>query len=534
MWSPRAQIDRVKFSINWRNSLEQLNNLYFLQDTVVDLLIKNNSVYGLVTETGISLQAKTIILTNGTFLNGIIHIGHKTISGGRIGERASFKITEKLQKHGFRTNRLKTGTPVRVDVRTINLEKLIEQKGEKEAGTFSFLHDTSISYPERSCYIAHTNEKVHAILKKGFKDSPLFSGRIKGVGPRYCPSIEDKLLTFSDKLKHQLFLEPEGETTNEYYLNGFSSSLPWEIQLEALRNIEGFEKAQIFRPGYAIEYDFFDPTQLNHTLETKLINNLYFAGQINGTTGYEEADAQGLIAGINASLKIKEQKPFVLKRDEAYIGVLVDDLVTKGVDEPYRMFTSRAEYRILLRQDNADERLTPKAHQLGLATKDRIKRLGNKIQKRDEIVNLFKTTSVSLDDINPILNKQNTNPIKQKVKLFNILTRPQISIKHLMHFIENKLKTDIPPTLKKEILQSAEILIKYSGYITREKDLAKKLKRLEEIKLDQTMDYNIFKSISTEGRQKLNKTKPITIAQASRIPGVSPSDINVLLIYLGR
>lgn len=534
MWSPRAQIDRVVFSSKWRESLEKQANLFFLQDSVVNLLIDDNSVNGVVTELGITIRSKTVILTNGTFLNGLIHVGHKQLQGGRMGDKSSSGITEKLIQYGFTTARMKTGTPVRIDGRTVDFSSLIEQKGEYQAGTFSFLHDQDIPFTERSCYIAHTNSLVHDVLKRGFADSPLFSGAIHGVGPRYCPSIEDKLVTFADKTSHQLFLEPEGQTTHEYYLNGFSSSLPWEIQLEALRQIEGFKEVQIFRPGYAIEYDYYDPTQLQHTLETKLIANLFFAGQINGTTGYEEADAQGLIAGINATLKVKNEPAFILQRDEAYIGVLIDDLVTKGVDEPYRMFTSRAEYRILLRQDNADERLTEKAQRLSHITDTRIQRLNNKISLRDTLVTLIQSTSVSPEQINPLLLSINSSPIKQKVKLKDILARPHIGIDQLLHFLSFTKISFQQSDFTQEVLQSAEIQSKYAGYIQREKDLADKLLRLENIKLSTDIQYDQFQSISTEGRQKLNRIKPVTIAQAARIPGVSPSDINVLLIYLGR
>ncbi len=535
MWSPRAQCDRILFSWEWRNILEGLPNLDFWQDMVSELIIENDKVIGIKTRQGIEIFAKTVVLTNGTFLNGLMYVGNAKVEGGRDSEPASKGITEQLVDLGFSSGRMKTGTPARIDGRSIDFSKLIEQKGDEGHEKFSFLSNSRKIEKQRSCFIAHTNTSVHNELLLGFKESPLYNGTIDGIGPRYCPSIEDKIVTFADKDKHQLFLEPEGVSTIEYYLNGFSSSLSWDVQLASMRKIPGFQNVKIFRPGYAIEYDYFDPTQLKLSLETKRINNLYFAGQINGTTGYEEAGAQGLMAGINAHLKCVDKPTFILGRDEAYIGVLIDDLVNKGVDEPYRMFTSRAEYRILLRQDNADKRLTEKSFNLGLATESRKDKVIEKYKNVDSIINTFKKFSVKPEDINDKLLKSNTSKIKQKVKLYDLILRPQISIEEIRNEILpigelfEKLGEDY-----REIIEAVEIAIKYAGYIGREKVIADKLKRLENIKINPDFDYNKIYSLSTEARQKLSKHKPETIGQASRIPGVSPSDINVLLVFMGR
>jgi tRNA uridine 5-carboxymethylaminomethyl modification enzyme len=536
MWSPRAQCDRMLFSANWRKHLEKNKNIDFWQGIVVKLIFKKDKVIGVKTDLNITYKAKCVILTNGTFLNGLIHIGKYKQKGGRIAEPESKYISEQLSKKGFTVGRMKTGTPVRIDGRTVKFNKLKEQKGENDFNKFSYLPEVHTKLKQLSCYIAHTNLEAHNILKKGFDASPLFNGTIKSVGPRYCPSIETKIKTFSGKNQHQLFLEPEGEETIEYYLNGYSSSLPWEVQVEALRKIEGFENVKIFRPGYAIEYDYFDPTQLNKTLETKKIENLFFAGQINGTTGYEEAGAQGMIAGINAHMKCTNQNDFTIERDEAYIGVLIDDLVTKGVDEPYRMFTSRAEYRILLRQDNADERLTERAHALGLASKKRVELLNNKRKKREAILHFLKNHSIKPAQINDFLIKRNSAPIKQSIKLIDIIARPHVLLKEAIDEIP-KLKNKINELKDDQIdeaISSAEIEIKYSGYIQREKALAEKFKRLNDISIEGKFDYEKILSISTEARQKLKTINPKTIGQANRIPGVSPSDINVLLVLLGK
>jgi tRNA uridine 5-carboxymethylaminomethyl modification enzyme len=537
MWSPRSQNDRFRFTELWRETLETIQNLDLWQDVVTQIVIKNKIVKGVKTKIGIEFKAKTVILTNGTFLNGLIHIGSAKIKGGRIGEAGSYDISEQLFELGFKTGRLKTGTPVRIDGRTINFSGLTEQKGDDGYYKFSYLLGTESHLKQRSCWITNTNSDVHKELKKGFDASPMFDGTIQSTGPRYCPSIESKLVTFAEKETHQLFLEPEGEKTNEYYLNGFSSSLPWEVQYKGLQKIKGLENARIFRPGYAIEYDYFEPTQLNHTLETKIVKNLFFAGQINGTTGYEEAGAQGIIAGINAHLNCHRQtEQFILKRNEAYIGVLIDDLVTKGVDEPYRMFTSRAEFRILLRQDNADLRLTEKSYKLGLASLERVNLLKEKTNLISQIIEFTKTFSVKQRFVNQLLIEKDTSELTQGVKLIDIILRPQISIFDLIGYI-TPFKTfleKVPEKRKIEIIEGAEIIIKYEGYINRENLLAEKLDKFENINIENRFNYSEIKSISTEARQKLKKINPKTIGQAKRISGVSPSDINVLLILLGR
>lgn len=535
MWSPRAQCDRMKFSENWRSILEGIENLDFWQDMVEEILIENKVIRGIRTKMGVEILAKTVILTSGTFMNGLIHIGQKKDGGGRLAEPPSTGLSNSLEEIGFIMGRMKTGTPARIDGRSINFSELIEQKGDEGGGYFSYMNYNQNMGEQLSCYIAHTDGEVHSALEKGIKDSPLFDGTISSIGPRYCPSIEDKIITFADKDKHQLFLEPESKNGVEYYLNGFASSLPWKVQYEGLRKIKGFENAKIFRPGYAIEYDYFDPTQLYHSMETKLINNLFFAGQVNGTTGYEEAGAQGLIAGINAHRKVSGKEEFILKRDEAYIGVLIDDLVTKGVDEPYRMFTSRAEYRILLRQDDADKRLTEKAYILGLATKERWELCKRKYVMRDELVEFVRNLSIKPEEINEELKMLKTNVLKQSVKASEILKRPEVKIMNLVKSSKTlKKKIDEIEGLKNEIVESVEIMIKYSGYIERERLMADKIKRLEHIKIPGKIVYDEMKSISTEGRQKLKKIKPKNIGQASRIIGVSPADVSVLLVFLGR
>ena len=534
VWSPRVQSDKAAFSAEWRNTLEHTQNLEFWQDHVDGLLVEGDQIKGVHTMMGGDVLSKTVILTNGTFLNGKIFIGEKSFSGGRIGEAASHGITEQLVELGFEADRMKTGTPVRIDGRTIDFSKLAEQKGDEEITGFSFMN-VEKPLKQRSCYIAYTSLKVHDILRKGFDKSPMFTGRIQGIGPRYCPSIEDKIERFAGKDFHQLFVEPEGATTCEYYLNGFSSSLPEDIQYEALRNIEGFENAKIFRPGYAIEYDFFPPDQLYHSLETHKIHGLFFAGQINGTTGYEEAAAQGLMAGINAHRLLHDEEPVVLRRDEGYIGVLIDDLITKSVDEPYRMFTSRAEYRILLRQDNADARLTPLGYKLGLATQERYDRFLQKQQRVQELITFLKETNVSPEEINALLVAKETPEITGKTRFAHVLTRPQISLMDMMENVESlKGQYDLADEMTRSVIEEAEILVKYEGYIDKEREVADKLKRLEDVKLSPDFDYNALHSLTIEARQKLTKHKPQTLGQASRISGVSPADISVLAVFLGR
>ena len=534
VWSPRVQSDKAAFSAEWRNTLEHTKNLEFWQDHVDGLLVEGDQIKGVHTMMGGEVHSKTVILTNGTFLNGKIFIGEKSFSGGRIGEAASHGITEQLVELGFEADRMKTGTPVRIDGRTIDFSKLAEQKGDEEITGFSFMN-VEKPLKQRSCYIAYTSLKVHEILRKGFDKSPMFTGRIQGIGPRYCPSIEDKIERFAGKDFHQLFVEPEGATTCEYYLNGFSSSLPEDIQYEALRNIEGFENAKIFRPGYAIEYDFFPPDQLYHSLETHRIHGLFFAGQINGTTGYEEAAAQGLMAGINAHRLLHDEEPVVLRRDEGYIGVLIDDLITKSVDEPYRMFTSRAEYRILLRQDNADARLTPLGYKLGLATQERYERFLQKQQRVQDLITFLKETNVSPEEINALLAAKETPEISGKTRFAHILTRPQISLMDMMENVEAlKGQYDLADEMTRSVIEEAEILVKYEGYIEKEREVADKLKRLEDVKLNPDFDYNALHSLTIEARQKLTKHKPQTLGQASRISGVSPADISVLAVFLGR
>jgi len=534
MWSPRSQNDRLLFSLEWRETLEKIENLSFWQDSVVDLIIKNGKAHGVITGMGMRFLSRSVILANGTFLNGTIHIGEKQFGGGRLGEGASIFLTENIKKHGFISNRMKTGTPARVDGRSLTFEKMEEQKGDKNPKTFSFSTTKKLT-KQKSCFLTYTSPEVHEILRTGFAKSPLFMGRIKGRGPRYCPSIEDKIERFASKERHQLFIEPEGWNTVEYYINGFSSSLPEDVQFKALRKVKGFEKARFFRPGYAIEYDYFPPVQLQLSLETRLIENLFFAGQINGTTGYEEAAAQGLIAGINAHLKINNRKPFILKRSEAYIGVLIDDLITKGTEEPYRMFTSRAEYRILLRQDNADQRLTPKSYQLGLASKEQKQVVKEKYQIIDKIINFLKSESINPEDANTILLKKKSTLITQKQKLFSLLQRPQLSINDIIKGVDSFKKMiaqlDNPPS---EWLEESEISTKYENYIEKEQELADKLSKLEELKLDSTFNYSTISSLSYEAREKLEKIKPLTLGQASRISGVSPADLSVLIVYLGR
>ncbi len=536
MWSPRAQSDRMKFSAAWREILENTPNLSMWQDSATRLVIENGEVRGVETQLGVTFTAKAVILTAGTFLNGLMHIGRTQIKGGRISEPASHGITEQLRELGFSTDRMKTGTPVRIDGRSVNFDLTTIQHGDNDYHKFSYLPEVSRELKQRPCFTVYTNPTTHDILRRGLPDSPLYNGQIKSIGPRYCPSIETKIVTFSDKNEHQLFLEPEGETTQEYYLNGFSSSLPLDIQIEALQSIEAFKDVQIYRPGYAIEYDFVDPTQLRHTLETKLVKGLFFAGQVNGTTGYEEAAGQGLIAGMNAHASVTGKKPFTLARDEAYIRVLIDDLVTKGVDEPYRMFTSRAEYRILLRQDDADMRLTARSHDFGLADDRRYNLMIEKRRQRDKLIDFCREFSVKASIINPALEQRGIEPLTQGSKLINLVLRPQFTVMMLSEMIEplriqiEQLDTD----RRDEIVEAAEILMKYEGYIEREKMTAEKLHRLENIRIADKFDYSSIKALSTEARQKLERLKPETIAQASRIPGISPSDINILLLLMGR
>lgn len=532
MWSPRTQNDRMLFSKEWRLMLENTKNLFFWQDMVVELIIENNKCVGVKTQIGVKFKSNSVILTNGTFLNGLIHIGEKQFGGGRAGARPSTGITEQLVSLGFESGRMKTGTPPRVDGRTLDYAKMEEQPGDENPSKFSFLSSSVKLTKQKSCYITYTNNNVHEVLQTGFEKSPMFSGRIQGLGPRYCPSIEDKIVRFSERDRHQLFVEPEGWNTVEIYLNGFSTSLPEDVQYKAMQLIPGFEKALMFRPGYAIEYDFFQPTQLKNSLETKLMENLYFAGQINGTTGYEEAAGQGLMAGINAHLKLNEKEAFILHRDEAYIGVLIDDLINKGTTEPYRMFTSRAEYRILLRQDNADVRLTEKGYHLGLASELRMKKVEEKKQHIQKIIKQFEEISVLPNEVNAYLEQQNSSPLKQKVKAISVITRPNIAIKDLS--LCNKKLSDETNLYSEDILESAEILMKYEGYIKREKEVADKISRLDDIKIHDTIDYSKLGSLSAEAVDKLTKIKPSTIGQASRISGVSPSDISVLMVYMGR
>lgn len=536
MWSPRAQSDRARFIDCWRGILENMPNLSIWQDMVQELIIEHGQVCGVRTGMNVVFRAGAVVLTNGTFLNGLLHIGRTQIRGGRIAEPAATGLTEQLISLGIQTDRMKTGTPVRIDGRSVHFDEMEEQPGENDFHKFSYMDTSHRKLKQLSCWTTFTNEACHDILREGLPDSPLYNGQIKSIGPRYCPSIETKIVTFADKTQHQLFLEPEGETTQEYYLNGFSSSLPLDIQLRALQAIPAFRDVQIYRPGYAIEYDFFDPTQLRHNLETKQIRNLFFAGQINGTTGYEEAGGQGLVAGINAHINCHGGQPFILGRDEAYIGVLIDDLVTKGVDEPYRMFTSRAEYRILLRQDDADMRLTEKSYQMGLAKQDRYDLLREKKESRDAIIRFAETYSVKPQYINSGLEKLGTAPLSHGCKLFDVILRPQTTLENLADLVPAlRAELDkVPASRKEEIIEAAEILIKYSGYIKREQIIADKINRLENIRIKGKFDYNSIQSLSTEARQKLTRIDPDTIAQASRIPGISPSDINILLVLLGR
>jgi tRNA uridine 5-carboxymethylaminomethyl modification enzyme len=533
MWSPRVQSDRMRFAEDWRMLLEQTQNLDFYQDMVVGLLIKGEQVVGVKTSLGLEIKSRSVVLTNGTFLNGLIHIGDKNFGGGRAGERAATGITEQLIDLGFDSGRMKTGTPPRVDGRSLDFSKMIEQPGDVTPQKFSYLETTKPLENQRSCHMTHTSAEVHNLLKEGFDRSPMFNGRIQSIGPRYCPSIEDKINRFSEKERHQIFVEPEGWNTVEYYINGFSTSLPEDVQYKALKAVKGFDHVRFFRPGYAIEYDYFPPTQLTYSLETKLIKGLFFAGQINGTTGYEEAASQGLMAGINASLSVQNKAPFILRRDEAYIGVLIDDLITKGTEEPYRMFTSRAEYRTLLRQDNADLRLTPKGYDLGIASLARLQRMERKHNQSKDFVSFFRKQSVKPEEANPVLESKSSSPIKQSDKMFKIFSRPNITIDDVRKFqaVEDYIREH---DLNEEVIEQTEIQIKYSGYIEKEKNNADKLTRLEYVKIPKEFDYTQVKSMSYEAREKLHAVQPATVAQASRISGVSPNDISVLLVFLGR
>lgn len=536
MWSPRAQADRMRFMEEWRKTIDNTPNLSVWQDSAVEFVINDGAVCGVKTALGVTFNTRAVVLTAGTFLNGLMHIGPVQIHGGRVSEPASYGLTEQLKGIGFETDRMKTGTPVRIDARSIDFSKTAIQEGDNDFHKFSYMPQVKRKLKQRPCWIVYTNPEVHEILREGLPESPLFNGQIQSIGPRYCPSIETKIVTFADKTEHQLFIEPEGEETQEMYLNGFSSSLPWKIQFDALQKIPAFENLQIYRPGYAIEYDYFAPTQLYHTLETKLVKNLYFAGQINGTTGYEEAAGQGLIAGINAHQRVQGKDEFVLGRDESYIGVLIDDLVTKGVDEPYRMFTSRAEYRILLRQDDADMRLTQRSYNIGLATQERYELMLSKRDQIDKIVAFAEEFSVKTAIINPKFEQVGLQPLKQGVKLKDLILRPQLTIKQLAEMIEPfaNLLDSLEESRREEIIEAAEILIKYQGYISRERLIADKIHRLENVKIRGKINYEEIKSLSTEARQKLTKIDPETVAQASRIPGISPSDINILLLLLGR
>jgi len=533
VWSPRAQSDRMMFSSKWREMLESTPNLDFYQDSVVSMLVENSTVTGVVTQLGIKIYSKSVILTSGTFLNGLIHVGEKQFGGGRVGEKASIGVTEDLVSLGFVSGRMKTGTPPRVDGRSLNYNKMDEHPGDISPGKFSYLPSSPKLTKQRSCYVTYTNLKTHDLLREGFDRSPMFNGRIKSIGPRYCPSVEDKINRFSEKDRHQIFVEPEGWNTVEVYVNGFSTSLPEEVQFKALKSVQGFEDVKFFRPGYAIEYDYFPPTQLKHSLETKPIENLFFAGQINGTTGYEEAAAQGLMAGINAHLKINNKSEFILKRNQAYIGVLIDDLITKGTDEPYRMFTSRAEFRMLLRQDNADIRLSELSYSIGLATKDRYTLVKNKLKKTQELIHFIENLSVSPNEINPLLENKNSKTIDQSMKLKKLYSRPNIvfedvvKINSLKEFIDNN-------NVNEEVIEQAEIQIKYSGYIQKESANAQKLNNLESIKIPEMFDYNMLKSVSSEAKSKLEDIRPKTLSQASRISGVSPADISAMLVFMGR
>lgn len=533
MWSPRVQSDRMRFAEDWRIKLEQTPNLDFYQEMVAGLIIKNDKVVGVRTSLGLEIMAKSVVCTNGTFLNGLIHIGDKQFGGGRAGERAATGITKDLIEAGFEAGRMKTGTPPRVDGRSLDYSKMVEQPGDDIPGKFSYSDETKPLSKQRACHMTYTSNEVHEILKEGFDRSPMFNGRIKSIGPRYCPSIEDKINRFADKDRHQLFVEPEGWHTVEVYVNGFSTSLPEDVQFKALSSVAGFENVKFFRPGYAIEYDYFPPTQLKHTLETKLVEGLYFAGQINGTTGYEEAACQGMMAGINAALKVQEKDEFILKRNEAYIGVLIDDLITKGTEEPYRMFTSRAEYRTLLRQDNADFRLTEKSYNIGLASEDRMRKMEDKKEKSFKFVQFLKDLSVVPEEANPVLEKRKSSPMKQSDKVFKVFSRPQITMEDVKNFsgVEEFISEN---DLDEEMIEQTEIQVKYSGYIEKEKNNADKLNRLENIRIPNNFDYSKIKSMSYEAREKLKKVQPATISQASRISGVSPNDISVLLVYMGR